>query len=116
MIDKITILQIKRGKLTGEALMNVERELALLDEIADPILSGNAEIGDLASHLKALNENLWDIENQIRGKEAAGAFDAGFIELARAVYKHNDQRGALKRQISLKLGSELVEEKSYRRY
>ena len=66
--------------------------------------------------LKAVNEALWDIEDAIRLKEKAQAFDAEFIELARSVYFRNDERAAVKREINLKLGSQLVEEKSYQDY
>ena len=64
----------------------------------------------------AVNELLWDIEDRIRLKERAQAFDQEFIELARAVYFRNDERAAFKREINLKLGSQLVEEKSYQDY
>jgi hypothetical protein len=66
--------------------------------------------------LKTLNEALWEIEDRIRAKEAAAAFDAEFVELARSVYKRNDERAALKKQLNRALGSELVEEKSYKPY
>ena len=65
------------------------------------------------AQLKVLNETLWDIEIGVRAKEAANRFDAEFVELARAIYKRNDERAALKRQLSLQLGSELIEEKNY---
>ena len=66
--------------------------------------------------LKAVNEKLWDIENQIRAKEAESAFDRQFIELARSVYVNNDERARLKREINMLLKSELVEEKQYTSY
>jgi hypothetical protein len=116
LIDKITILEIKCQRLEGEAaLANARRELSLLQQIAEPVLADDA-VKALAARLKALNETLWKIEDDIRGKEAAGQFDAGFIELARSVYRRNDERGALKRQINMALKSDLVEEKNYRRY
>jgi len=68
------------------------------------------------ARLKALNEMLSEIEDRIRGKEAAGAFDAEFVELARAVYKRNDERAALKKQLNAQLASDLFEEKHYRPY
>jgi hypothetical protein len=117
LIDKIAILRIKREKLSDAgARVNVERELTPLEAIAGPVLAKNGEILELAVRLKALNEALWETEDRIRGKEASGAFDAEFIELARSVYRQNDARGALKREISLRLGSQIVEEKSYRPY
>jgi hypothetical protein len=116
LIDKLTILEIKAGRLpAAEARANALLELGLLREIAAPVLS-HAEIGALAVQLKALNESLWEIEDKIRACERVGDFGAGFIGLARSVYKHNDERGALKRRINLALGSGLIEEKSYTPY
>jgi hypothetical protein len=116
LVDKITILEIKREKLASEAsLANVGKELALLRAIAEPVLA-DAGTKDLAARLKTLNQALWEIEDRIRAKEAAGRFDQEFVELARMVYRRNDERGALKREINLRLASELVEEKSYTRY
>jgi hypothetical protein len=114
LIDKITILEIKCARLTSHsAIANAARELALLRDIAEPVL---AETRELSQRLKALNETLWEIEDKIRDKEAAKEFDAGFITLARSVYQTNDERGALKKEINLLLKSELSEEKSYRPY
>ncbi len=114
LIDKITILEIKSARLTGDAaLANVVRELALLRAIAEPVLTADAETAGLASRLKNLNEKLWELEDHIRGKDAVGEFDAEFIALARAIHRDNDARSVLKRQISLRLASELIEEKSY---
>ncbi len=116
LIDKVTILEIKTARLpAAEARANAMTELGLLQVIAGPVL-GQAEIGSLALQLKALNEKLWDIEDEIRGCERAGDFGPAFVELARAVYKHKDARGAIKRQINLALGSGLIEEKSYNSY
>jgi len=117
LLDKISILEIKSERLTAEAaLANASKELGLLRAIAEPVLAGDARAKDLASRLKTLNETLWDIEDRIRAKEAAAQFDPEFIELARMIYRRNDERGALKREINLRLASELVEEKSYTRY
>jgi hypothetical protein len=117
LLDKISILEIKSERLTGAAARaNASKELGLLRAIAEPVLAGDAATKDLASRLKTLNETLWDIEDRIRAKEAAAQFDPEFIELARTVYRRNDERGALKREINLRLASELVEEKSYTRY
>jgi hypothetical protein len=117
LLDKITILQIKRERLTGAAaLANVARELDALGAIAAPVLTDDRMATDLTEKLKQLNETLWEIEDRIRDKEAAGAFDADFIALARAVYKRNDERAALKKQLNLQLASGLVEEKSYKSY
>lgn len=117
LIDKITILEIKSERiLDAAAVANVRKELALLRDVAAPVLSDNDEILDLLRQLRAINERLWDIENRIRGKEAAGEFDREFIELARAVYKSNDERGAKKREIDRKLICGLTVEKSYEKY
>jgi hypothetical protein len=111
VIDKMTILEIKSGRLSGEnALANVKAELSRLSEIAAPHLSKYPE------RLRQVNEALWDIEDAIRKKEAAGVFDDQFIELARSVYKRNDARAAIKREINLAVGSEFIEEKAYQRY
>jgi hypothetical protein len=116
LIDKITILEIKVERLVGEsARANAAKELGLLREIAGPVLS-KGETAALTARLKALNEALWEIEDHIRDHERSGKFDAAFIELARSVYKRNDERGAVKRDLNLALGSELIEEKSYKPY
>jgi hypothetical protein len=118
LIDKITILEIKSERIRDEAkLANVRNELHLLDatwnRYANP---PRVNIERERARLKAVNEALWDIEDRIRLKEKAQAFDAEFVELARSVYIRNDERAAVKREINLKLGSALVEEKSYEDY
>ena len=116
LLDKITILELKVSRLpTAEARANAGTELAMLREIAAPILS-RPETGPLAARLKSLNETLWDVEDRIREHERAKNFDAAFIALARAIYQTNDERGRVKREINLALGSGLVEEKSYKPY
>ncbi len=113
LIDKITILEIKRARLTRpEQLDNIDRELALLSDLEAP-LAGDAALAALRAELAAVNLALWDIEDAIRRKEADQAFDAEFVALARAVYRRNDHRAAIKRQINIALASELIEEKSY---
>lgn len=117
LIDKITILEIKSERLSdAAALINVRKELCLLRETGEPVFIENAEVLILKEKLKSINEMLWDIEDRIREKEASGAFDERFIALARAVYKRNDERAAVKRHINSLLSSELVEEKSYKSY
>jgi hypothetical protein len=118
LIDKITILEIKAERLsTVEARANAAKELALLRGIAGPVLDeAHPEIAILAAQLKTVNETLWDIEDRIRDHERASLFDQAFIDLARSVYQRNDERGRVKREINLALGSGLVEEKSYRPY
>jgi hypothetical protein len=117
LIDKITILEIKSERIGDAAkLANVRTELAALDATWRGHPSAQVDIGDQRRRLKAVNEALWDIEDRIRLKEKAQAFDAEFVELARAVYFRNDERAAVKREINLRLGSALVEEKSYADY
>ena len=117
LIDKITILEIKSARLTSAAaLQNVRKELAQLNEKTLPLGDMSQEVAPLKADLTRVNEALWEIEDKIRDKEAAKAFDAEFIELARSVYVTNDKRAALKRQINQLLASELIEEKGYAAY
>ncbi len=117
LIDKITILEIKSRRIGDAAkLANVRNELDLLNATWANDAASQADIADERARLLAVNELLWDIEDRIRLKERAQAFDQEFIELARAVYFRNDERAAFKREINLKLGSQLVEEKSYQDY
>jgi biopolymer transport protein ExbB/TolQ len=96
---------------------NVGREIILLQSFAKSVLTdSNNEVRELMGQLKSLNTTLWDIENKIRAKEAAAQFDSDFINLARSVYRFNDVRAKVKRQINLALKSELSEEKSYWNY
>lgn len=117
LIDKITILEIKAERLADPAKRtNVERELALLRQTwtADP--SSSIDIADLHAQLHAINARLWDIEEGKRACEREQRFDAGFVDLARQVYFGNDERARIKRAINERLGSSIVEEKSYRDY
>jgi hypothetical protein len=114
LLDKITILQIKQARIADAAKRaNVTTELDALSAIAGIAM---AQAAALLAGLKAVNEELWEIEDRIRDKERAGRFDAEFIALARAVYVTNDRRAELKRQMNSLLGSALVEEKSYQPY
>ena len=94
---------------------NVRRELAILRAAQQTNLT-TSELAQLTNELKAINETLWEIENQIRAREAAKNFDEGFIDLARSVYAQNDKRGQIKRQIDLVMNSSIVEEKQYTPY
>ena len=94
-------------------LRHVRRELTLLTDVWKDSPHAAADVGEPRAQLNQVNETLWDIEDQIRQKEAAGQFDGTFIELARQVYLNNDNRAALKRRINTMLGSDIVEEKSY---
>jgi Family of unknown function (DUF6165) len=113
LLDKITILEIKRERIDRpEALANVEREHRVLAEAAARIMEING-IVPLLQRLKRVNETLWDVEDAIREQEADARFGTRFVALARSVYKTNDERAALKREINALLQSELIEEKSY---
>lgn len=116
-IDKLTILQIKSERISAkEKLDNINKELRILKADLDKIDGLWEQIDGLMADLKAVNEELWVIEDDIRVKEFKKEFDEEFIRLARAVYVTNDRRADVKKQINLKLGSELVEEKSYEDY
>jgi len=117
LIDKITILEIKSQRMTDAAkLHNVRTELSLLTDTWKASPYAATDIAAEWAALRDVNAKLWDIEDDIRDKERSGSFDAGFIELARAVYVTNDERAAIKKQINTRLGSALVEEKSYAAY
>jgi len=117
LLDKITILRIKAQRMSDPAkLSNVRLELRTLEETWGASTYAKIDIGADIDALGLVNERLWVIEDDIRDKERAQAFDAEFIRLARAVYIENDERAAIKRRINAKLGSVLVEEKSYRDY
>lgn len=117
LIDKITILEIKLARILDEAkLRNVKIELETLVEARDGSVEASDALGELTVQLKAVNEELWDIEDAIRDCEREKDFGDKFVELARSVYKSNDRRAALKRDINELLGSRLIEEKSYSDY
>jgi len=114
LLDKLTILEIKAAAIGDPAkLANVERELRELEAVRQREVAAPAEVTPLYAELKVVNQALWDVEDRLRECERAGKFDAGFVELARSVYRHNDRRAVLKRRINELTGSELVEEKSY---
>ena len=112
LVDKITILSIKAQRFEGQALVNVQTELNLLEQVLKT--SGVRLNPDEQNALQAINQELWQIEEELRHCEAEEHFGDAFIALARAVYRCNDERAALKRAINLRHGSQLVEEKSYR--
>ena len=117
LLDKIAILQIKSERMADPAkLANVRNELSALERTWMAHPAANQDIAELRARLKAVNERLWVIEDDIRVKEKAQAFDAGFIRLARSVYVENDERARIKKDINLALGSAYVEEKSYEDY
>lgn len=117
LLDKIAILQIKSERMKDEAkLANVRKELSALERTWMAHPAAGHDIVRLRAALKAVNERLWEIEDDIRVKEKRQEFDADFIRLARAVYFENDERARIKKDINLALGSSYVEEKSYEDY
>src|SRR5262245_34919423 len=117
LIDKITILEIKEARLKAqEKIANVRRELAALAADVQDAISENGDLARIKAELRSVNEELWDIEDRIRGKEAAKRFDQEFVDLARSVYLKNDERADLKRRINRLLSSEIIEEKQYTEY
>ncbi|GMQ88563.1 MAG: DUF6165 family protein [Gammaproteobacteria bacterium] len=116
-LDKLTILEIKSDRIEDpQKLDNIRHELLQLRGTWQSSDYADARLEPEYSKLRAVNERLWVIEDDIRSLERAQQFDAGFITLARAVYVSNDERAALKKALNLKLGSDLVEEKSYPDY
>ncbi len=117
LLDKISILEIKRSNATAsEQRRNIEAELTTLVAARDRAVPAGASIGDLYDRLKDVNLRLWAVEDDLRDHERRGAFGARFVELALSVYRLNDLRAGLKRELNTVLGSELVEEKLYRDY
>ena len=115
LIDKITILEIKQTQIKSPiALANINKELSYLNEIVENSTGVVELISDLKQQLLDVNKRLWQVEDDIRDKELKQDFDIGFIELARRVYRLNDERAKLKKSINQVLNSELIEEKSYR--
>ncbi len=117
LVDKITILEIKSERITNPAkLENVRRELHSLTATRSEAVPSSGELDGLTAELRRINEELWEIEDEIRDCERRRDFGNRFVELARAVYRTNDRRAAAKRSINDLLGSELVEEKDYADY
>ena len=117
LIDKITILEIKLERISDFAkLKNVREEWLTLTKVRDTTINVSDQLRLLSDELKAINEMLWKIEDDIRDCERNRNFGEQFITLARSVYKTNDERAQIKRRINHLLGSRLVEEKSYTTY
>ena len=115
--DKLTILEIKKQQIKDDSkLVNINTELDALNELLSGLAFSRADVESEVAELKAINEKLWVIEDDIRDKEAAKSFGQAFIELARSVYFTNDRRSEVKRDINIKLGSDFIEEKSYEEY
>jgi len=117
MLDKISILEIKLEKVIDSGQReNIARELAILSDARDKGLAGGSDFSVIYQGLKDINLQLWGIEDDIRDCERRQDFGAEFVALARSVYRMNDRRAALKRELNDLLGSPLVEEKLYRDY
>ena len=117
LIDKITILKIKYNNISSRiSKKNIQNELEELIFILNNSIDLNSKLKKLEKKLSAINESLWDIEDQIREKEKEKEFDKEFILLARKVYFTNDERAKIKRLINKTFGSDLIEEKSYTKY
>ena len=114
LIDKITILEIKKEKISNkEKLAEVNKELISLNETLKKFINDESKILNFKNDLKNINLKLWDIEDGKRSAEKNNKFDAKFIELARSVYKFNDERAKIKLAINNALGSNIKEVKSY---
>ncbi|BCG94771.1 DUF6165 family protein [Mesorhizobium sp. 131-2-1] len=117
LLDKISILEIKAASIADASkLVNVLHELEQLSRVRDEHLPASATLASLYAELKAVNQALWVIEDDIRVEELNKRFGDRFIELARGVYRTNDRRAALKREINVLLSSAIIEEKSYENY
>lgn len=116
-LDKLTILEIKKERIQDkDKLQNIQNELDSVTTAWQNCPASKVDIKTELAALKAINEKLWVIEDDIRDKERQQCFDQGFIDLARSVYFENDTRAQIKKEINLKLGSDLIEEKSYADY
>jgi hypothetical protein len=114
LLDKISILEIKAERLTEPAkLAHVHHELAVLAAARDRAILPCSDLARLAAELRAVNEALWQVEDDLRICERRGDFGPDFVELARSVYRLNDRRATVKRAINELLASPLMEEKSY---
>ena len=117
VLDKITILEIKSERMDDpEKVTNVKRELELLQDTWRQSVSDDETVRRIHAEMKTINEELWEIEDDIRDKERAREFDQVFIDLARSVYVTNDKRANAKKELNIYLGSEIFEEKSYQDY
>ncbi len=114
LIDKITILEIKKNKISDkEKLANVEKELSSLNQTMKKFIPDEKKITDFKKKLTDVNMKLWDVENAKRSAEKKQDFGNEFINLARSVYKLNDERANIKLSINNALGSNIKEVKSH---
>lgn len=114
LADKITILELKQKNIADrQKRANIDHELALLQALWDG-LDDTARLLDQVDALREVNGKLWDVEDELREYETEGRFDDAFVLAARSVYKLNDRRSEIKKEINLRSGSDVVEEKSYK--
>ena len=114
LIDKITILEIKKAKITNkDKLVEIEKELLSLNDTMKKFIPNNSEISKFKNSLKDINLKLWEIEDGKRSAEKNNDFGEKFVELARKVYKYNDERAKIKLKINEILGSSIIEVKSH---
>jgi uncharacterized coiled-coil DUF342 family protein len=117
LYDKFTILTIKNEKITDPTKKaSVQKEIRYLQQVMLDITTFPPSETRLIERLRDINSQLWDIEDKIREKERKKQFDREFIELARSVYKKNDERSAIKNEINTVFNSELMDIKSYENY
>jgi len=117
LFDKISILEIKRSNVVNpDQRVNIENELEVLNQARAAAIPDHIDVGDLMAGLSEVNARLWDVEDELRDCERRNEFGATFVELARSVYRLNDRRAELKRELNHRLGSGLVEEKLYAKY
>ncbi|MGB1735013.1 MAG: DUF6165 family protein [Schleiferiaceae bacterium] len=119
VLDKYSILQIKSERITDPtALNNIRRELESLQPAVDTIrsLESTGTLHSLQDQLLEVNTSLWEVEDVLRGLEKSQDFGPSFVSAARSVYQLNDRRAAVKKEINLLTGSNLIEEKSYEKY
>jgi hypothetical protein len=116
VLDKLTILEIKAQRIADpHKVRQVRVELATLRLAWDKAVEGSKELARLEAELKAVNEALWEVEDALRRCEQHGDFGGRFVELARSVYRHNDERAALKRCVNEEVGAPWGEQKEYSR-
>jgi hypothetical protein len=113
LIDRVTILELKRARLPAAVRAEIERDLGRLQGVRERELPVSPRLCALEAALAAANEELWELEESLRECERAGVFDEHFVALARQVYLTNDRRAALKRGIDALVGSEVREHKSH---
>ena len=117
LLDKIAILEIKKERIRDAAkLANISAELARLKAVGQRAIPDTDEVSAFVAELKRVNETIWDAENLLRERERDKKFDSVFVDAARSIYRNNDRRSVLKRQINELLSSPIIEEKEHPRY